>query len=775
MAKETDQITDTFARLSRAASEQDLISRKLTKTMEILSDSALKKFTSDLKDAAKQTNLLNDEQLKLIKNSSDLAEAIEYQEKLVSDYNKLQKEYKKRQEEINAQQDKTVRLKAAELKQAEILYKEERDKINLTDEQIAQLEHSTESFRTLSDGIEAVAIKMNFWKKHIDSALSVGKTWIAQNVSAETSFKLLKGALTQSIDELNKATAVGLQDSFMRIGIEAVKLKLSFDEFLDIISKNRDIIRQLGYGTKGVEAFSARLQEASKPLAFMGRDGTIATSKFIESLKSSGIAMKDTEQFGKTMTKTQHTFIRWRRVYGDTADSFEDVIDSQMKGLTVQNQMIGMNKTQRDQLRDEIVLRTENLKNLGLSNDQIKAFSDRLEETLNPHTVNVGQTIKQAALSKEYYKQLAATQPQNKELQDAVGAIDKTLDQLIAHPFEGASNFRGNLQKNMTPAQIQALGQASGSAYNGEQSTGTMLSMQKMEQGGGGLLSTLQDTLMRPAAVAQAAGLSVTPGEAKKQGDIAQQQADHQSLLVGTIADARDALQQYTAIMQSTAGKGLLGLADAAAAAALSLGKFGASLKGDKEGGGNGGGIVSTVLEGLGIAEITSMFGGLAAALAGLLPIIAALGVALAGAGLAYGANKLYHSGALDWIPGFHGGEGGHQQQNLANQTFNASTGEFEAAPTSAAATGLTANAKSTTINPNLAVPVPTTTPGTTSSTAGASNAKPLSVHNQILQESQKQTNILTTIAQNTTVSYKANLDKKYQKSRPDVVANNMQ
>src|ERR1017187_7920590 len=417
------KIEDVFERMQKMQERQERVAYKLNLAMDDLSETALKKLTADLKATAKQTGLLNDEQLDLIKSSKDLTDAIEQQEKIAEEVTKAQIKYRASLREAAEQDKKGFWQSKNTLKLAEEQYSADLSTLKLTRSQADQIVHTTAAFKDHSRGLAASATSLDHFTKHIDDAKSSVKGWVAQNISLTASFELLKKAALQQIDELNKATAVGLQTSFAAIGIEAVKLKMSFDEFNELISKNRDVIRNLGGGVEGVKNFSRMIKETSSDLAYMGKDGIAATGRFFTTLKTMGVGSKDAKNFNEAMKSTQKHFTEFQGLWGDSYDQFADLIESQMEGASVQAKLTGLNAQESKQVREEIMLRTENMKAMGLSNDQIKTFSARLEDTADPRKTNYSQKASESVATQAYIQQVVAANPENKALQAAASKL----------------------------------------------------------------------------------------------------------------------------------------------------------------------------------------------------------------------------------------------------------------------------------------------------------------------------------------------------------------
>lgn len=592
---DTKPIENAFKRMADSIERQKQSSYKLAEAFDKLGESGVKDLTEKIKLAAKQSKFFTDAQLKLIKTTQDLEDGIKHQEKELSKRSEAEKELRASiRETIKLLKSDTL-LMQVDVDATKASLKAKLEALNQLKQEAIDKKANAAAFHAQTTALIENATSIKSWDYYLNKSKDSIKGWAASNLTARKSMEMLKTAGTQFVGELNKATAVGLQDSFFTISKEAFNLKMSFDEFSDIIAKNRDIIRQLGGGSEGISNFQTVLKDASKGLAYMGKDGTIATARFIESMKTMGITVKDTDQFGITMAATQKKFTRWSATYGDTAESFADVTESQMKSSSVQAQMIGLLPKQRDALREEIMARIENSKNLGLSNEQIKDFSDRLEHTLDPHKIDIPATIKQAASATTHLRLLAQRDPNNKVLQDAVAAMVNANEELMKNPMMGAEAFKKSVT-DIQPELLQEIGKAEARTTAGTKNQAEMganIGLGITETAGGAIYEA-QMKYAGESATAYAANLNQTATAAKKAGDLAEAQVKNQSGMVTAASDIRDVMQSVSAAMKNSLVVGALAVGTALASLGIGVLKVNKAL-----------GLLAT------IAERTAIAGGI--------------------------------------------------------------------------------------------------------------------------------------------------------------------
>ena len=769
MAKEKE-IQDFFERQRKAMEDQSRAAYKLSKAFETLGDTAIKQLDENIRKLAKDAGVFNDEQLALIKTTDDLVEAIEQEEK------KLVKTAESVDKTLNALNSN---LKNSEKRLADAIKTGNQERIakakaSIADQkqEIAALEaqkKSLEVFTMHTDALIADAEALDRFRKHVDYGVNALKGWVANNLTVRKTGEKLEEALKALVDDLNKATAVGLQDAFATIGIQAIKLRMSFDEFSEILAKNRDVVRQFGGGAEGIAAFTDKLKEASAPLSYMGNEGFKATARFGEVLKGVGLTWSDTSgNFSEAMGKMQKSMKRISGVFGDSYDQVADLIDAQIKSTSIQNQMINLDTKQRAQLVEEIALRTENMKQMGLNNDQIKEANARLDDFLNPRKTKITERIKGAELEKAYLGQLASMEPANKALQDAVKSMQDGIEKAkLASPEEA----KKIMQSPAMLKSMQIVGAAQAKAYAGKPEE--VIGLDRLRDLAGGMEFLNKQT--EELAQSHAEGRDLNDKTYQKQAKQAEDSVDHQSMFTKVVADSRDVMQQWNSVMKSAVGLTVIALATGLGTLLVKTNLLGRAfsfasgmmtksgpLGGfSKPGGGGLGGMARGAGRMMGgIGGGLARMGGAAIRAAG--PIGAAAGAGLAGY---EGGTSLFKAiGTLDESGGL------SQDSWLAGLTSKLAGGPVTNAPTplhlSDRAKAAIAARQAGVTPPNTAIAAPT------APIAGATAATvPTVSTNPQMDEMKKQTKLLEQIVQNT-AAYRAGIDKRTFKESPSIVAN---
>lgn len=570
MADESKQLDDVFKKLKQVQDEQARAAHNLSKAFDELGKTSGKILADQIKQAAKHYGVLNDEQIDLIKSHRDLGDALSQQEKKI-------------EEEI-AERKKNLAAMKAEAKQRDSLGV----KIsNVTDEQIKSIEaeissreENLKAFKQETVAIENSIRKTNKFGLAVEGASSSIKGWVKDNLTFTKTIDLAKQATVQYIAELNKATSVGLQSAFATISFEALKLKMSFDELSEMISKNRDMVAHLGGGVKGVKEFSNVLGEASKGLSYMGKDGTIATARFFTTLKTMGASVKNTQRFNEAMKSTQRHFSEFSKLYGDSADQFADLIESQMQASTVQERLNSLNDREAAQLREEIITRTDNLKAMGLSNEKIKEFNQKISELYDPHKNNQSQKISDSMKFKTQVQMVSERTGKISSGSQAVlnqtanmvmnGATDDQIKQFMASNPDAFKEYSEGLAA-MTKQQGAAFSRGDPSALMYQYAT---------NQFGDNSLSQLASSFGNPVMIASQSGTRFTEEErarSRQQAAYMRQGLDDDgtsSSVLSAATSARDIQQQVEAATNSSVGKAGLAVASALGTAAVKAGVF---------------------------------------------------------------------------------------------------------------------------------------------------------------------------------------------------------
>jgi hypothetical protein len=577
-AKPAKQLEDIFTRLRKDQERQSKASVEAANALNSLSENTVKKLHKQLIELSKSAKILDDEQISLIKNSSDLAEALELQESI------KEKEIKADKQKLEIKKKSIKNLIAREAKLDAVgreKLKNAKAEIEIAEKQISESERLLDSWKNQTKSLTEAAIATNSFNTTMLHAKNSAKDWIQRNISYQKSIELLKEATKQSIDELNKATAVGLQSSLYAINRNAMTLKISFDQLSAIVIKNRDIMARLGNGPGGIEKFTSLLKDSSKNLEYMGRDGTLATARFFDTMKTMGIKVdKDSAKFRTAMDKTQRHFAKLSVLYNENYEQYADLMETQLESESIQARLNNASERELEQIHDEIRLRTDNYKAMGLNNEQIKNFSKQLESIYDPHKNNQAQRIQETESTKQEVAALAQRSG-SEELKLALPKIMQALD--LGGKYGGSPEVVKAALNKLGP-EMQAWYNAKASvdkkqgelAANRDSRALTYQMDINTHRDRGGATSKLMNELVTAAGIAKSKGLD-TSADANKNAEQAAEDlisGKGDSLYLKTLKEARDLKQQAESITENSLTKGVTGFAAGLAAAVLDLKDF---------------------------------------------------------------------------------------------------------------------------------------------------------------------------------------------------------
>lgn len=606
-------------RLARQQIEAERSSRKLTNALDSLCNDSVDLLSKRVVESAKKLGVLTDEQYKLLVNSRgmvksarDLADVMEEQERKYEALKKVQDKYQAVIEKA-AKRGPAREAAAKALADKRLKQEAELHKISVQEAQVllANMQAQRDATAQYVKHGKKIDEVTQVVAKHRDALTETVKKYVSLGAGIE----LLKASAKQMYGEFNKLTKSGLQGAFLTISREALYMKMSFDELSDVINQNRDLIAQLGGGVDGIENFSGMLKEYSKDLSHMGKEGTLATARFLQTLKSMNVDAKDTNNARKAMKGLQTQFKTFNAVYGDTAESYATLMETQMKEDGVQSRLIGLGKAQHSVIQQEIMARTENLKKIGMSNEQIVEFNRKLEDLYNPGKNNQQQRVSEMINLKNLVGQIIQQSPNSALASPEMQAKLREMESLqnrgankeqMATWLSKNSKFAETLRTSITDLEQRAAANVD----RGGDSLYTLNLINEFKNRSGSTFGIL-DQQGRSAAEARAKGVNYADDQAAYD-EMVRKAREANEEMWKTLQGVRDVIQSVTALLDNSFGKAVLGMIATIYGMTKAFGLFGRA-----------------------IGAITGMFGGSAAAGAAG----AGAGAAGAGAGAAGAAG----------------------------------------------------------------------------------------------------------------------------------------
>ena len=408
-------IDDVFDKIAKRQLEQERAAYKLQAAFNTLSEVSIKKLMDEVKNTSVGLGVLNSEQASLIKNSEDLADALLVAEKTAEKVKKAQDDLSKTLKTANTQDAKLANEE----------YKRTLKNLNLKEDEAEALVKNVEALKQSTEGHIENSKKFDKLKKSVESVTASARDWFSSNINATAAMNRLVKGVSQGYDEFVKLSRVGLQGTLIEVNKQALQLRMTFDEFSEVVSKNRDIVNIFGGGSGGIQKLGDSIDmlsrntiDAASDLSYMGKDGRLATARFFTTIKMMGTSVKDGKAFTGTMRNLQKQFKEFNAIYGDSYEDYAKLIEGQFESSGVQQRLLGVNKSQISLVQQEIFERTKNLKLMGMSNDQIDVFNKKLEDLYDPNKNNQEQKVSEAINLKNLYGYLVKMNP-NSELASA--------------------------------------------------------------------------------------------------------------------------------------------------------------------------------------------------------------------------------------------------------------------------------------------------------------------------------------------------------------------
>lgn len=364
----------------------------MSSVTEKLSKSGIDKFTDQLKEQLKSNKLLNDADLKHIKDLKTLHTVLQ---ELEDDYSKILKLEEMRDKQREKLLKKEKYSQAAAEKMANVFLDGKREEIGMSKEMFNALKDGVPNLRKYILSQEKTLTVNDKFRKNLEEFSDHLKDNVSKFASVSTALGYFKKSLTLSYEQMIRLTNRGLLGAFATINVAAPKLLLTAQEFEDIINKNRDLINNMGGGIKGINELADEVGRVRKGLEYLGKDATKAAARFVELSKNAGLTTKDGITYQKNLNSSIKQFKEFNGLFGDSFEDYSDLMQAQQEEEIVRRRLNTLNK---DQLRlelDEIRKRTENLKLMGLSNTQIIEFNRKIQSLIDPRQVNFSERAAQ--------------------------------------------------------------------------------------------------------------------------------------------------------------------------------------------------------------------------------------------------------------------------------------------------------------------------------------------------------------------------------------------
>ena len=624
MAGENDpsNITKNLTPLYR---ELDTFSKSLRAASENLSNAGLDKFADQLKKTLKASGLYEDSVLDQMKSFKELTSSLETLEK---QYNAIKKHEAKAKALAEQQEKKNKKIYASkeeeqkQLKIATDLIKKSliaKDKeLQVTEAQADAIEASYVAIKKEIEQRDKLAKGGEVLIKVHEGLTDSIKKQIEKFASFSTATDLLKKSFWNSYDQLNRLTNKGMLGAFTTVNTLSWQLRLTNEEFEDLINKNRDLVNQMGGGVKGIENFSDELKNVRQSLEYLGKDATKAAARFVEMSKKAGLTPKDGLAYRKNLNESIAQFKRFSGAFGDSYEDYASLMESLNDESSIRTRMNSMSKQDLALYQQEIRTRTENLKWMGLQNNQIVEVNKAMASLVNAEENDIAQRAKEANLANAAYDETIRLLRQSGQFEKAErmersrGAFQQITGAVMAGRTEEAQRLAES-GAGMEALKAQEIG--IGATNRDVVSQNDRIARNMLMQGAGGLLKKLR-VGGEAAATGEAQGRMTPEAERAQRIADAEKLTAANSALATALSTTTDAVQTINSLLSNPFVQAIGGLIAGIWAAVKMIQLMGgaASIAGKALGAAGGGagilrgafGLIKTVAAGF-VATLAAM------------------------------------------------------------------------------------------------------------------------------------------------------------------------
>lgn len=613
-----EDLTRSTARILRDLNDA---TASLSKAADSLSNKGVDTLLEKIKEELKYRKLLTDAQADSIKDMRKLNDEIEDLTDQYKDLIKLEKEYEKVYKAQLESAKKTVKDEAQAAKTAKRISDQwlqaKLKELKLTQEQVEVLKRGVPTLNAFIVSAGKTTAKFDGLNKEIQGLTRSVSDSVKNFFTLGSALALTKRAIMSNYDQLNKMSNRGMLGAWREINVGAFKLFTSAEKLEAIIANNRDIVNQLGGGASGISAFVDVISDARRDLEFLGQNAAEAAARFAQLSKNGGLNPKQ-QGFAKNMKDMSTQFRRFNGLFGDTFEDYSNLMDAIQDEEQQRNKLNALTEKGRLLELDEMRKRTENLKVLGLSNQQIVEFNRRVGETLNPQrSGQIGTRIKEAFSSQAAMQTMASmlSGSTNESDKQALAGLQKNagvLNQLFAlHGRGDAEGFKKLASSTEGGLALEAFQNAVSRTNLSDQFPREFRS-RLLEQGGG--LQANLDSFGKMHATAGAMGRRLTDMTEEERNKMAMSASGKGSLAESALTKLTVAIESLTNVIQNPMAQLLQAALAVVGVGALFFGK-GAILKGLLRGGGallrGGGAAVRGAGAAAGGAAPTRLFGAL--------------------------------------------------------------------------------------------------------------------------------------------------------------------
>ena len=380
-------VEDTAKRLQRAL-------ETLARSVDQASSGAVDKFTDSMVDLIKTSALLSKADSSRIKDLQSVNTALVKLRDNAKNYKAVQDKLSKGSLSFNeALKEYTANFTKANKATAKQTIKNAADLKDAIDLEI-------KAHAALADEIGQTTKQLQTTGARFDKIVDDHKSRLVKSISELATFSYSAKQAGEAFTVLYKTGVKlanrGLLSTMGQMATSALDLRMSTEEFIDLIDKNRDTVMAFGGGAKGILEFNNAIDSAAVGLEYMGKDGFKASAQFIATFNRAGVTA---EAYTDNAKQVNTQYKKFNAVFGTTSDEFADYYDTVFQSNQLQAQLNLGDTKSAALLTKEIIARTDNLTALGLSTKQLSEMSKTIESIQDPRKNRQAEAIKENAYS----------------------------------------------------------------------------------------------------------------------------------------------------------------------------------------------------------------------------------------------------------------------------------------------------------------------------------------------------------------------------------------
>lgn len=406
MAKEIERVNKALQTTERTVSSFE-------KAIDGATNNAVDKAVVELKALIKTTGLMNDQEARKVKSARELVsflnklkertgdvtdalnahhEVVEAESKAVAAGTKTVKESNKTVAQSKKQLGEALKAAGVDIEAAGGNFEEAAKQFLKISQQVgAEVNKQT---KELGSAINRVKKELDTYHKSLISKFEeMGRVGFV--------FEELKSATTALYTTFSKFSDKGMLGAFGTIVVASKSLKLTTDQMFRLVQANKQLVIRFGAGAEGINKFTKALEKAQDELPHLSSDEAANTfAKIMGTLDRAGFGptAKDVQLqkiYNTNMKRMTDQFKFLQSAFGDTAEEFSEFYSQMYASESIQRRLLAGDTKNLDLILKETMARTENLRVIGLSNQQILELNRKLEAVYDPAKNQQSELIKQ--------------------------------------------------------------------------------------------------------------------------------------------------------------------------------------------------------------------------------------------------------------------------------------------------------------------------------------------------------------------------------------------